>query len=414
MRDDQDGAPICSFFRFSTTCFSSLLQTEETNNNTTTPQHHNPQPQHPTPHTHEFPFISLQFSQVERSCKYAKTNMKQDTTSEIVTKVMNLSASHSKIKFIGQATTSDNNLDIICSSTVLFDVFQELIRKEIQSEIWYVTFGGFDFEELPQNIGQVLIELKYCIFIDCPNVSSLGTTVCQFPLLQVLVCRCCPSLTSFSSLEVLPRNSLLCNVAFKDCGLQVTSDDGWDKGLQALGRTTASMCILTIQNCPYLKVLPSSIINLSKKSCTQIVLVSNSALKRLPLELGDLRNLKTLRIHHCPQIQELPWTMSRIPECSISVNDNPVLIENLAEFVIINDGQKMANCASRSSFRIKVSEIEAYFKDRRRRFIMGIIKLKIYLHRGRKRAIERLYRPGGAVFHRSKINFETMAMKTST
>jgi hypothetical protein len=345
--------------------------------------------------------------------------MTHDATSEIADKVMDANERNGRIKFIGGKGISDCDDEIIfsiahsthSSSAVLFDVFQELIVRDFQAEkLWYTTFVGFDFEELPANIAQVLVQVKYCIFIECSNLSSLGTAVSTLSQLQVLICRFCPSLTSLSSLKTLPCTSPLNNVGLKYCGLQVTPDDGWEDGLRALGRSNAKKCILTIQNCSQLKVLPPSIKNLSKKSCTQIVLVSNPALNRLPLELGDIRGLQKLRISECCQLQHLPWTMSRIPECSITVNDNPILYRKL--FLERNEANNRTSSSPEVNLStIKVLDISAYFQSRRGRFLIGLIKLKIYLSRRRKESIHTLYKPGGVIFERSKLSFETMAMR---
>ena len=317
------------------------------------------------------------------------------------------------------------NISVICTERdnmtaydVLFNIFEELQDRGYVGTraLRYVNiqFIDFDFTELPSNLGRVLPHVKHCYFIRCPKLSSLATTVEQFLGIQLLICRGCSCLTSLSSLEALPLNSSLYNLAFKNCGLRVTADDDWESGLRAIGtRPGDNRCILTIQNCDQLTILPPSIIQLKRLRRASIILVSNTKLRRLPSELGDIQNLELMQCNDCPQVKLLPWTLSRIPNCSISVNNNADLLDGFRQsgIEVYTNVNANANAHDEPYFKGRVRELEPYFKDRRRRFTVGIIKLKIHLHRAGRKAVDRLYRPGGAGFKRSREHFEMMASK---
>ena len=338
---------------------------------------------------------------------------KKADINHIVAKIIQLNSSQSNLKFTERGKISDNHAadclkSIVISNAQLAIVFQELNRRNIDIYLNTISFIGFDFIELPKNINQVLNNVKYCMFINCPNLSSVGSAVIQLPSLEVLICRKCPSLKSISSLKSLSSNSSLCNLAFKECGLEVTSDNEWQKGFHAIGRTKSNTFVLTITNCPRLKSLPASLKYLTKSEYVQIVLDSNTELNQLPSTIGDLKSLKMLRVHHCPMLQVLPWTLRRVTNCAISLKGNENLINDICSKQMIG-----SNHSSGYAFKIKSNDSIRYFRYHERRFFFGILKLAIYLIRWRKQVINRLYQPGGSGFLKLKSNFELLAIQRS-
>ena len=266
----------------------------------------------------------------------------------------------------------------------------------------YLSFIDCDFTHLPSNLGRILTDVQHCTFTNCPNLSSLESTVAQFTNLTVLVCRNCPSMTSLSSLKTIHIRSTLYNIAFKNCGIRVTPDDDWKEGLLALGRTEFQMCILTIQECHNLTCLPPSIQYLSEKELT-INLLSNDSLWQLPPVLGQMCRLGDISIRKCPRIKNIPWSIGRLPLCSLSFVSCPGLFKEFYKAGIPVKSDKILVSDN-------VHDFQLYFQAQRRRFFFQIVLLKIMLRRAAKRAIDRLYRPGGVAYERSKDRFEMMAL----
>jgi hypothetical protein len=288
-----------------------------------------------------------------------------------------------------------------------FQILSSLSDPEQDDELYlhdalYLSFIDCGFTQLPANLGQVLIRVQHCTFTNCPNLSSLESTVSQFPNLTVLVCRNCPSMTSLSSLKSIHVSSTLYNIAFKNCGVRITPDDDWSEGLKALGETNFQMCILTIQDCHDLTCLPSSVRYLAKKELT-INLLSNDSLWKLPLVLGEMLKIGDISLRKCSQIKNIPWSIARLPLCSLSFVSCPKLLQEFSKAGIPVKSDKILVSEN-------VHDFEVYFQSQRRRFFFQIVLLKIMLRRAGQRAIGRLYRPGGEGYERSRKRFEIMRM----
>lgn len=288
-----------------------------------------------------------------------------------------------------------------------FQILSSLSDPEQDDELYlhdalYLSFIDCGFTQLPANLGQVLIRVQHCTFTNCPNLSSLESTVSQFPNLTVLVCRNCPSMTSLSSLKSIHVSSTLYNIAFKNCGVRITPDDDWSEGLKALGETNFQMCILTIQDCHDLTCLPSSVRYLAKKELT-INLLSNDSLWKLPPVLGRMFKIGDISLRKCPQIKNIPWSIARLPLCSLSFVSCPKLLQEFSKAGIPVKSDKILVSEN-------VHDFEVYFQSQRRRFFFQIVLLKIMLRRAGQRAIGRLYRPGGEGYERSRKRFEIMRM----
>eukprot|EP00979_Chaetoceros_neogracilis_P011189 scaffold2719_cov266-Chaetoceros_neogracile.AAC.12 len=310
----------------------------------------------------------------------------------------------------------DKNKNKKESNNTLFDAIQETFK--IIDNRWpdpedddlylrnalYLSFIDCDFTHLPSNLGRILADVQHCTFTNCPHLSSLESTVSQFTNLTVLVCRNCPSITSLSSLRSIHASSTLYNIAFKNCGIRVTPDDDWKEGLVALGRTEFQMCILTIQECHNLTCLPPTIRHLHKKQLT-INLLSNDSLWQLPpMLLGEMFRLGNISLRKCPRIKNIPWSIGRLPLCSLSFVSCPDLFQEFYKAGVAVKSDKILVSGNVHDFKL-------YFQAQRRRFFFQIVLLKIMLRRAGKRAIDRLYRPGGAGYERSKERFELMTLE---
>lgn len=258
--------------------------------------------------------------------------------------------------------------------------------------------------------------VRYCNVTDCSRLSSLSSLVGQFLNINVLNCRRCESITSLASLAFIPEESLLSKVHFEACGLHcnIGNIDDWRDGFIGLGRKRRNSheegITLSICNCNLLTHLPSSIKRLGagdRNIEVNIYLDENDTLQKLPYELGDIQNLASLEINSCPGLTCLPWTLARFPHCSLSVGG-----EVSAELVQVFQQQCAINSYNPEEHGdLSIPELKLYFQSSRRRFFLGIVQLKILLHREGQLAIDRLYRPGGKGFQRSQDHFQRMARK---
>ena len=277
----------------------------------------------------------------------------------------------------------------------------------------YLIFTDWDLKEIPPNLGRVMTHINQCTFVNCRNLSSLSSVVAQFPNICVLVCRQCPSLTSLSSFQSIPLNSSLYNIAFKECGLQVTEYDDWGEGFRGLARTNSDKCIMTIQNCPDLTCLPSSIEALKDKELT-MNFRSNRGLWRLPLELGNIKKITGLSIIQCPQLQELPWSLSRLPDCSLFIAGSESLLGGISMIMMGSASSRNSNSSSSSSNMDltkngvfgSIRDHRVYFVHQMQRCFIRVVYLKLFFRRWIKDVMERMYEPGGRGYHQSKQRFE--------
>lgn len=296
---------------------------------------------------------------------------------------------------------------MIDSYNVLFRTFERIhdtaneYTLSCLSEVLYLSFSDWDLKEIPPNLGRIMPRVNQCTFSNCQNLSSLASVVAQFPNLCVLVCRNCPSLTSLSSLKTVPVESSLYNISFKECGLTVTASDDWEEGLSALGRTVPDKCILTFQHCPHLTCLPSSVQHLKGKDLTANFR-SNDKFWKIPYELGEIKKVTGLSFIDCPRLQELPWSLSRISDCSLFVADCESLVGGLSRTMAL--GKVELNNGIFCSIR----DHPLYFVDRLKCLFVRIVFLKVFFRRCKKDVIERMYRPEGKVYHQCKERFENM------
>ena len=119
----------------------------------------------------------------------------------------------------------------------------------------------------------------------------------------------------------------------------------------------------------------------------------------LPHELGDIPQLSILGIENCPKITHLPWTISRLPEnLCIDLSNMNELLKNMGL-------AKEAKLFGPPFFTVCPREV--YFLDKRTKFYNGLFWLAVHFGRARKRAIDRLYAPGGIRYEQTKQSFQS-------
>ena len=295
------------------------------------------------------------------------------------------------------------------SLKVLAQVF-DVIPRNIRLQFKMIYFHHYNTSnnmklEFPRNLGRAMPNIQFCTISDCPNLSSLDSILDQFMNLNVLTCISCQNITSMECLSSIPNESLLTKVCFDDCGLQTTKDD-WGNGLIKLGRRVHNSqpegITLTINNCNLLTHLPPSIKLLGSgdpKAKIDIFLTNSEALQKLPHELGEVENLSSLVILNCPKIQSVPWTLGRLPNSSFGFCGNMCKELSIA--------MKYVKRAP-ETLEFPMSELQPYFKSSLKRFFIGIIRLKILLHREGQHAIQRLYQPNGKGYQKSRDNFRRL------
>mmetsp|Transcript_6031 Transcript_6031/g.13191 ORF Transcript_6031/g.13191 Transcript_6031/m.13191 type:complete len:351 (+) Transcript_6031:274-1326(+) len=262
--------------------------------------------------------------------------------------------------------------------------------------------GFRDMEYLPENLDRLFPSVVNIHIVNCPLFSSLSTAVARRHLTH-LCCRDCPSLTSLASLSSLPIDSQLQTLSFHGCGLAVTKDDDWGAGMEALARTRRNdrgYLSISITGCEALTHIPSSIGKLKDtiKESISIYLKQNINLAHLPYEIGNITNLKIIGLDNCPKISHLPWTLSRLDAgVSIDLSNMWGLLSNMRL-------TKAAKAFGPPFFTIEPTA--RYFVYARKKFYHGLFWLVVYFGRARKRAIERLYAPGGTRYEESRERFE--------
>eukprot|EP00579_Thalassiosira_antarctica_P000076 CAMPEP_0201868050 /NCGR_PEP_ID=MMETSP0902-20130614/2093_1 /ASSEMBLY_ACC=CAM_ASM_000551 /TAXON_ID=420261 /ORGANISM="Thalassiosira antarctica, Strain CCMP982" /LENGTH=356 /DNA_ID=CAMNT_0048393339 /DNA_START=214 /DNA_END=1281 /DNA_ORIENTATION=- len=262
--------------------------------------------------------------------------------------------------------------------------------------------GFCKMQSLPDNLDRLFPNVINIHVVNCPKFSSLSTAVAIRHLTHIS-CTECTSLTSMTSLSTMPIDSQLETLSFNGCGLTVTRDDDWGPGMEALaraGRTTQGFLSISISGCESLTRLPSSIGKLKDtiRDRVLIYLRRNINLSHIPHELGDVTNLKTLGIENCPKISQLPWTLSRLNASTcIDLSNTWGLISNM--------GMTKTAKAFGPPF-LTIDPTIPYFSNTRKKFYHGLFWLIVHFGRARKRAIERLYAPGGTRYEESRERFE--------
>eukprot|EP00558_Chaetoceros_sp_UNC1202_P009952 CAMPEP_0197240024 /NCGR_PEP_ID=MMETSP1429-20130617/6396_1 /TAXON_ID=49237 /ORGANISM="Chaetoceros sp., Strain UNC1202" /LENGTH=220 /DNA_ID=CAMNT_0042699587 /DNA_START=154 /DNA_END=816 /DNA_ORIENTATION=+ len=205
----------------------------------------------------------------------------------------------------------------------------------------------------------------------------------------------------------MPQESLLVSLQFRKCGLRITADDRWEDGMMALARSAKeNVCLrFRIESCDFLTRIPSSIKYLNDRKVS-ISLCSNLNLRMLPVELGEVKRLERLSICNCPVLHNLPRTLSKIPRCTLRIRQPNGFLSDVLRRCVIPLPLEDYWVA------VEISQLEIFFEAmiKAEQVISGVIKLLILYNGSQKRAVYRIYRPGGEGFKRSRRNFEVMTV----
>eukprot|EP00558_Chaetoceros_sp_UNC1202_P001252 CAMPEP_0197257614 /NCGR_PEP_ID=MMETSP1429-20130617/79359_1 /TAXON_ID=49237 /ORGANISM="Chaetoceros sp., Strain UNC1202" /LENGTH=393 /DNA_ID=CAMNT_0042721507 /DNA_START=11 /DNA_END=1192 /DNA_ORIENTATION=+ len=280
---------------------------------------------------------------------------------------------------------------------------------------------NFEFSDLPDDIGRELKalfpNLRQFYLNNCFKLSRITNVLQTFSNLEILWVGNCPSLTSLSSLSNIPSSMPLRHLIFNYCGITVTSEDDtdWDAAMRSLAKTRSEKGTFTLElrHCSKMKAIPSSIQHLSnKEGAICIDLHRNTGLKKIPLEIGMIKNLKELRMVDSSMISSLPFTLGRVaPSCDLYLNrPNMDLRAALTRSNVNFTTVKLSGLAYSHA---KIEACEPYFRQQRRQMIIATAKLQILTRRASIVALENMYRPGGIGYLRVKEEFHSVVQSQS-
>lgn len=281
----------------------------------------------------------------------------------------------------------------IAPQITLADVLEELPNRIATNDALANNLGsihilhlkGFNFTGLPEGIhrpmNRVFTNLRECYFENCPNMTSLAAIV-RMRGLEELHADGCPSMTSLASLSHIPRDSHLNKLHFSGASLGSSNDD-WSDTFRAIARTNAEVFKLSIWSDYTLRSLPNSIKHLrTKQGQIHLDLCYNEHLRVLGDGITKLQNLFTLHMDGCELIQEVPPNLEALNnECLVYLTNGTVET---------------------------IGEKADYFQECRRRKMRGAAKVLIQANKHKEKATEKIYRPGGAGYIKSKRRFDEM------
>mmetsp|Transcript_20684 Transcript_20684/g.30327 ORF Transcript_20684/g.30327 Transcript_20684/m.30327 type:complete len:391 (-) Transcript_20684:36-1208(-) len=270
-----------------------------------------------------------------------------------------------------------------------------LKRMQRRSRSVELCFVGFEFDQLPTNLGKLFPGIYRLTFDVCRMLNSLGSIFQQFEQLEVLVCSRCSSLISLSSLDTISHQSRLSQLHFNKCGLRVSASDDWGLAMRSIGMAHGrgnGGFELKIQNCDHLCSLPASIRELgSIQGSVKIHLQGNKKLKEIPPSIGMIHNLSHLGIRKCTSLTTLPREMGRTPptcEIEMDTSGNQHLIGILQQSGV--DQKILRSDHYTGNFEVRANNLQPYFKILNEKIIVGAVKLQILLRSAKLRSLPRL------------------------
>jgi hypothetical protein len=210
--------------------------------------------------------------------------------------------------------------------------------------------------ELPlDELAAIFPNISELVVYKCVNLNDISSLFSSFPNLRFLKLEGCHEIKSLDFLSHAPPHGLqLSFLEINDCGLVYCPS--WERAIQVLA---ANLRYLLLVNLP--------------------------KLTQLPAEIGNLQNLEYLCIHNT-SIRHLPQEIGRLEGCAMTLVGDKMICPPIAS-------------------RMSMKAMRTYFSRKRLRVFKGLVRLAILFGRSRRRAVERIYMPGGIGYKRCREHF---------
>ena len=260
-----------------------------------------------------------------------------------------------------------------------------------------IYFSHYSFQEFPpaniRDSVQDIFEYQIACTIDhCPNLTSLGTIISEFPNVHVLTIKRCPMLTSVAFLVHCANLNIL---RIQKCGISVVfsqlenESTSWDSILKTFSeRKNDNVFELAIHDCPEMNMIPPSI-QFLRNCLVTLSLDRLPKFKYIPSEIGDLQSLVLFTVTNTA-IQTLPSEIGRLNDCSLFIQG------------------EILTCPPKCH-RGSIRSMRNFFTRKRLKAFKGFVRLAILFRHAKLRAIERLFCPGGNGYKRCRDNFLLMS-----
>ena len=173
------------------------------------------------------------------------------------------------------------------------------------------------------------------------------------------------------------------------------------------GKAFARVSFMSFMDCPNLVSLHTAVKDCANLKLLMCALCSNlKSLASLSSLLPNVK-LKAIFLQDNTSLLWLPWNLHCLEDASqIHVDRMPELENAIRAAGAIG--------ATRDGFTYvsySVKRLKPYFKQRRRRFCLGVLQLAVLLQRSKYRAMERLFAPGGRGYESARADFRSRVEK---
>jgi hypothetical protein len=312
---------------------------------------------------------------------------------------------------------SDENADNAINNNVLAPVpapaYMSNASLEARNQITRIQFSWYQFREFPREaLGRTYANLQHLDIRQNASLTCIDSLIAQLPQLASLNLSDCVNLRTLAPLarardtlggdDAIYRRPLnLRHLWVRGCNLSFMTEDEWANVFDALAESSGPLERLTLSrnNMNYLHG------NIGKsKSLTYLFVEDNDTTSgatktddgfEIPNALGDLTSLRFISL--CGNnVTSLPRTMGRLHEsCDVYLHRNP----NLSY--------------PPPAYQRSITAMRNFFHRERMKLLRGSILFMPHFKRARRRANERLYKPGGWGYMVCKERFEESVRRTS-